>query len=144
MGRSGQPVQKPGGRGCTTSEIGREMVISDSSPACGGAAGTSGITRRSGYGYNWGPIGWRGGGLLGTQLRNAAGRTYLEGVSIAAIDSPAGTFAFGDTYDTPRMTLGIGFAGDVWNGTAGALNGNLAANRHRAGRRRHDAGNDLQ
>ena len=25
-------------------------------------------------------------------------------------------FAFGDTYDTPRMTVGIGFAADSWDG----------------------------
>ncbi len=76
-----------------------------------------GVQRYAGYGYNWGPIGWRGGGLLGTQLRNAAGRTYLEGRNLAAIQYPASMFAFGDTYDTPRMTVGIGFAGDTWTGT---------------------------
>ena len=33
---------------------------------------------------------------------------------------PAGTFAFGDTWDTPRMTVGIGFAADTWPGTSNA------------------------
>jgi prepilin-type N-terminal cleavage/methylation domain-containing protein/prepilin-type processing-associated H-X9-DG protein len=81
----------------------------------------------SGYGYNWGPIGWRGGGLLGAQvdinpaLIPATGCTttrQLPGVSIAAIDSPAEMFAYGDTWDTPRATVGIGFAADDWGGTS--------------------------
>ena len=37
---------------------------------------------------------------------------------MAALTFPASTFAFGDTYDTPRMTVGIGFAGCTWNGTS--------------------------
>ncbi len=80
---------------------------------------------RSSYGYNWGPIGWRGGGLLGAQVAVTppAGATctttsHLPGVSIAAIDSPAEMFAYGDTWDTPRATIGIGFAADEWNGTS--------------------------
>ncbi len=64
-----------------------------------------------GYGYNWGPIGWRGGGLLEAQQNdpNRPGHTYIPGKTLAAIDFPAQTFAFGDSYDTPRQTLGIGF-----------------------------------
>jgi prepilin-type N-terminal cleavage/methylation domain-containing protein/prepilin-type processing-associated H-X9-DG protein len=79
-----------------------------------------GIKRYSGYGYNWGPIMWRGGGLLGTQLRTPAGQTYIVGRSLAQIQFPAQTFAFGDTYDTPRMTVGIAFAADSWNGSSNA------------------------
>lgn len=79
-----------------------------------------GIKHFAGYGYNWGPIGWRGGGLLGIQLRNAAGQSYINGKSLAAISFPAQMYSFGDTYDTPRMTVGIGFSCDSWNGTANA------------------------
>lgn len=75
-----------------------------------------GAKRYSGYGYNWGPIGWRGGGLLGLQQRTPANQTYLVGVSTTSVESVAETFAFGDTYDTPRMTVGIGFALDTFNG----------------------------
>jgi len=76
-----------------------------------------GMRRYSGYGYNWGPIGWRGGGLLGQQVASGVGsQTYLKGVSLSQISFPASTYAFGDTYDTPRMTVGIGFSADSWNG----------------------------
>jgi prepilin-type N-terminal cleavage/methylation domain-containing protein/prepilin-type processing-associated H-X9-DG protein len=86
-----------------------------------------GIQKYSGYGYNWGPIGWRGGGLLNTQLRTPAGQTYITGKSLAEVQFPAQCFAFGDTYDTPRMTVGIGFSADTWTGTS---NGSL---RHTTG-----------
>jgi prepilin-type N-terminal cleavage/methylation domain-containing protein/prepilin-type processing-associated H-X9-DG protein len=73
-----------------------------------------------GYGYNWGPIGWRGGGLLGDQQAdpNSPGNNYIPGVSLAQITNPAQTYAFGDTYDTPRQTLGIGFSLCTYNGTS--------------------------
>ena len=82
----------------------------------------------SGYGYNWGPIGWRGGGLLGAQVLDtnpnkcnpSATANMLPGVSIASIDEPATMFAYGDTWDTPRATVGIGFAADDWAGTSNA------------------------
>ncbi len=82
-----------------------------------------------GYGYNWGPIGWRGGGLLERQQPDPArpAKTHIPGKSIAAFQYPAELFAFGDTYDTPRMTIGIGFSADSWNGTS---NGGL---RHTTG-----------
>jgi prepilin-type processing-associated H-X9-DG protein len=77
-----------------------------------------GMKRYAGYGYNWGPIGWRGGGLLGPQLRMpVTNQSYLVGVSATSIENVAEVFAYGDTYDTPRMTVGIGFAADTWNGT---------------------------
>jgi prepilin-type N-terminal cleavage/methylation domain-containing protein/prepilin-type processing-associated H-X9-DG protein len=80
-----------------------------------------GIKRYTGYGYNWGPIGWRGGGLLNLQeYDTVTGRSYLRGKNLSSVDQVAGTFAFGETYDTPRMTLGIGFAGDTWRGTKNA------------------------
>lgn len=75
-----------------------------------------------GYGYNWGPIGWRGGGLLERQQPDPQrpGSTHIPGKALAAIVAPAQTFAFGDTYDTPRMTVGIGFLADTWTGTSNA------------------------
>jgi prepilin-type processing-associated H-X9-DG protein len=86
-----------------------------------------GVQRHAGYGYNWGPIGWRGGGLLNTLLRTPTGQTFLTGKSLAEITNPADTLAFGDTYDTPRMTVGIGFAANTWPGT------NNGALRHTSG-----------
>src|ERR1051326_4986661 len=72
----------------------------------------------SGYGYNWGPIGWRGGGLLGAQQADPQKPTtnFIPGKTLAEIVFPAQTFAFGDTYDTPRQTLGIGFAACTFTG----------------------------
>jgi len=77
------------------------------------------LPRYSGYGYNWGPIGWRGGGLLGPQQFDSGRGTssWIPGISLASLQYPAQTFAFGDTYDTPRQTIGIGFAGDTWRGS---------------------------
>ena len=96
----------------------------DGGPRNQGGWGTGGaiysLRRYIGYGYNWGPIGWRGGGLLQRQQPTGLGHSHLPGVSIASIAEPAGTFAFGDTWDTPRMTVGIGFAADTWPGTSNA------------------------
>ncbi len=76
------------------------------------------LPKLSGYGYNWGPIGWRGGGLLGRQQPDTGrgASTWIPGKSLAEVLFPAATFAFGDTYDTPRQTVGMGFAGDTWTG----------------------------
>jgi prepilin-type N-terminal cleavage/methylation domain-containing protein/prepilin-type processing-associated H-X9-DG protein len=80
-------------------------------------------SRLSGYGYNWGPIHYRGGGLMGPSIAaipgDACGRRH-EGTSMASIDSPAEMFAYGDTYDTPRATVAISFAMDG----AGAMSRN--------------------
>jgi len=90
----------------------------------GRSSGPFQLRKYIGYGYNWGPIGWRGGGLLQRQQPDPVAaslginQTHIPGVSLASITEPAGTFAFGDTYDTPRMTIGIGFAADTWRGTA--------------------------
>lgn len=89
----------------------------------GGGAKSSGpyqLSHYVGYGYNWGPIGWRGGGLLERQQPdpNSPGSTHIPGKTLASIVFPAQTFAYGDTYDTPRMTLGIGFLADTWAGTS--------------------------
>jgi len=80
------------------------------------------LYKLSGYGYNWGPIGWRGGGLLGPEqsdpnFPSGSGVSYIPGVTLAQIIYPAQTFAFGDTYDTPRQTNGIGFSLCTYNGT---------------------------
>jgi len=94
---------------------------------------TDGVTHRLrnyvGYGYNWGPIGWRGGGLLQSEqyINGVSGTRHIPGKSLAEITNPANTFAFGDTWDTPRMTLGIGFAGDTFRGK------NNSALRHSGG-----------
>lgn len=84
----------------------------------GSAGGPFSVSHYVGYGYNWGPVGWRGGGLLGREqfVSGTSGPKYLPGTPLAAITFPASTFAFGDTYDTPRMTIGIYFAGDTWRG----------------------------
>jgi prepilin-type N-terminal cleavage/methylation domain-containing protein/prepilin-type processing-associated H-X9-DG protein len=65
-----------------------------------------------GYGYNWGPIQRRGGGLLGPQQLDPAfsdGTKYIPGISLAAMVAPASLVAFGDTYDTPRETIAFTF-----------------------------------
>lgn len=67
----------------------------------------------SAYGYNWGPFGWRGGGLLEAQTYPGS---VNRGKSMTSISSPANVFMFGDTYDTPRATVGIGFSGDHYTG----------------------------
>ncbi|AIE86240.1 hypothetical protein [Fimbriimonas ginsengisoli] len=72
-----------------------------------------GAKKLSAYGYNWGPFGWRGGGLL--EAQTAVG-SMNRGKSATSVSEPAKVFVFGDTYDTPRATVGIGFSGDDFNG----------------------------
>lgn len=83
-----------------------------------------------GYGYNWGPIQRRGGGLLlGQQYVNGvSGAKYIPGITLAAIVSPAQMFAFGDSYDTPRVTATMTFLLCTWTGNT---NSSL---RHQGGR----------
>lgn len=82
--------------------------------------GVYGAQYLSAYGYNWGPFGWRGGGMLNKQVavaRPTGGFGNMNaGISATSVVNPAQMFAFGDTYDTPRATIGIGFAGDTFNG----------------------------
>lgn len=75
------------------------------------------ITRgRNSFGYNWG---WEiraaeamineerctdGGPVVGCGSRG--GRRYNSGKSQSQLANPAGLFAFGNTYDTPRQTMG--------------------------------------
>ena len=74
--------------------------------------GVYGAKKISAYGYNWGPFGWRGGGMLEKQVALTKGNVNA-GKSMTSVTNPAGAFMFGDTYDTPRATVGIGFAGDA-------------------------------
>jgi prepilin-type N-terminal cleavage/methylation domain-containing protein/prepilin-type processing-associated H-X9-DG protein len=71
----------------------------------------------SGYGYNWGPIQRRGGGLLLGQQPDGVGGSVLPGISLAAMVAPAQLVAFGDTYDTPRETSTWTFLLCTWGGT---------------------------
>jgi prepilin-type N-terminal cleavage/methylation domain-containing protein len=64
----------------------------------------------TGYGYNWGPIQRRGGGLLlNQQLTPDGSGHFIPGRSMTSIQSPADMFAFGTSYDTTRVTMGITF-----------------------------------
>ena len=87
-------------------------------------SGFYGARKLSAYGYNWGPFGWRGGGLLEKQVvyvRPTGGNGNINsGKSATAVVDPATTFVFGDTYDTPRATIGMAFAGDRYNGVTNA------------------------
>jgi prepilin-type N-terminal cleavage/methylation domain-containing protein/prepilin-type processing-associated H-X9-DG protein len=82
--------------------------------------GVFGARFLSAYGYNWGPFGWRGGGMLNRQVavpRPTGGFGNMNaGISATSIVNPAQMFAFGDTYDTPRATIGLAFAGDTYRG----------------------------
>ena len=71
--------------------------------------------RYSGYGYNWGPYGHRGGGLT---LNGVKG--INPGITLAAIVAPAQMFAFGDTYDTPRQTMASEWILGNWTGSTQA------------------------
>jgi prepilin-type N-terminal cleavage/methylation domain-containing protein/prepilin-type processing-associated H-X9-DG protein len=95
----------------------------DDTAAAGGCDATGTICKIEGYAYNWGPINSRGGGLTAQKDSNG----IAQGISIAKIVAPADTFAFGDTYDTPRMNLGMWTQLCTYNGTS---NSGL---RHRAG-----------
>lgn len=72
-----------------------------------------------GYGYNWG-FHRRGGGLLGGQQPDPLrpGRKYIPGISLAQMISPSQLFAFGDSYDTPRVTMSMTFLLCTWPGTS--------------------------
>ena len=60
-----------------------------------------------GYGYNWGPQIYAGGGLLLPEQPIPGGGSVQPGRSLTSFDNPANTFVFGDTYDTPRPTIGM-------------------------------------
>ncbi|MFN3730411.1 MAG: prepilin-type N-terminal cleavage/methylation domain-containing protein [Fimbriimonadaceae bacterium] len=60
-----------------------------------------------GYGYNWGPQIYAGGGVLGPVVTLPDGGSIQAGRSLTSFEEPANLFVFGDTYDTPRPTLGM-------------------------------------
>lgn len=78
-------------------------------PAPGDAGcDASGNCILEGYGYNRGPINARGGGLLQEKVKDpVTGSDISPGVALAAVVKPADTFAFGDSDDTPRMSIGM-------------------------------------
>lgn len=77
--------------------------------------------RRRGFGYNWGFEIRGAGGMLDGELcssgatvptcPSATAHRFNAGKSITSMDDPARLFSYGDTYDTPRMTMG---AVDNW------------------------------
>jgi prepilin-type N-terminal cleavage/methylation domain-containing protein/prepilin-type processing-associated H-X9-DG protein len=100
------------------------LICPDRSDFCNGCMqngdGTSqgNNARIEGYGYNGGPLNTRGGGLLQVE-QTVNGVQYVElGISLAQIQTPAETFAFGDSYDTPRMGFAMTFLACTWNGTS--------------------------
>jgi len=74
-----------------------------------------------GVGYNWGPLQFDGGGLVSAQVTVGSIASNV-GISLAAIVSPADTFAFGDTMDAPFYTITANSIVSEWSGsTNGAL-----------------------
>lgn len=63
--------------------------------------------RALGYGYNWGPQIYAGGGVLDPEQAIPGGGSVQPGRSLTSFDEPANLFVFGDTYDTPRPTIGM-------------------------------------
>jgi prepilin-type N-terminal cleavage/methylation domain-containing protein/prepilin-type processing-associated H-X9-DG protein len=81
---------------------------------------------RMNYGYNWGPLIYAGGGLVGPVTaapQGPTGRAYQPGITLAAIVAPADTFAYMDTYDTYRPTNGADWLLDSFQAvtTTGAI-----------------------
>ncbi|MGV3618595.1 MAG: prepilin-type N-terminal cleavage/methylation domain-containing protein [Fimbriimonas sp.] len=60
-----------------------------------------------GYGYNWGPQIYAGGGVLDKEIPIPGGGSVQPGRSLTSFEEPANLFVFGDTYDTPRPTIGM-------------------------------------
>ncbi len=92
---------------------------------CGGPAGSGTMNpgnRCVGYGYNWGPYAYGGGGLIGPQTLTASSGSYSAGIALASIVAPANTMAFTDSYDTFRYTNGANWILSRYNGgTTGGL-----------------------
>lgn len=63
--------------------------------------------RCNGYGYNWGAQIYAGGGLLQPEQQFPGGGSYQAGISMTSMEEPANVYAFGDTFDTPRYTIGM-------------------------------------
>lgn len=62
--------------------------------------------RYNGYGYNWGPLTYGGGGVLYGQENVSSTINIQRGKPLAAFITPASLYAYGETYDTPRFTIG--------------------------------------
>jgi prepilin-type N-terminal cleavage/methylation domain-containing protein/prepilin-type processing-associated H-X9-DG protein len=81
--------------------------------------------RRFNYGYNWGPLIYAGGGLVGPvqyQANNVGTqRDFQAGKSMAALEAPAQIFVYSDSYDTYRPTMGADWLLDSYTG--GSRNG---------------------
>lgn len=81
-----------------------------------------------GYGYNWGPLQSFGntqtqGGLIEQmQFDRTNNQRIATGRAIAAVISPADTFAFGDTYDIPWYTVSIR---SILSNYSGSTNGGM-------------------
>jgi len=75
-----------------------------------------------GFGYNWGPIKRRGGGMLGRQqlVPGTTNEYFIPGINETSIVSPADMFDYTITYDTPRITMGIQFLMCTFTGTTSA------------------------
>lgn len=79
-----------------------------SDTGCGGLGNNQSFNpgaRCMGYGYNWGPLIYSGGGLL--QAETTTRPRTSRGKSLAQIVAPAQTMAFADSWDTHRYTMGI-------------------------------------
>jgi prepilin-type N-terminal cleavage/methylation domain-containing protein/prepilin-type processing-associated H-X9-DG protein len=75
--------------------------------------------RRMFYGFNWGPLIYAGGGLLGPvepAPQGPPGRNVQNGRAMADVVAPADTFVYMDSYDTYRPTNGADWLLDSWNG----------------------------
>ena len=90
-----------------------------------------GVPRANGkhfnYGYNWGPLIYAGGGLVGpvqVQPNNVGTpRDFQAGKSLAALVAPAQVFVYADSYDTYRPTMGADWLLDSYQG--GEKNGSV-------------------
>ncbi len=67
--------------------------------------------RCNAFGYNWGIHIYAGGGLLQAeqQIVDPVNGNYSvqPGISLTSVTAPADMIAFGDSYDTPRYTVGV-------------------------------------
>jgi prepilin-type N-terminal cleavage/methylation domain-containing protein len=78
-------------------------------------------SRYVGFGYNWGPILRRGGGLLDRQIADpnfpsgasgcvgSTSSTEIPGINLSQVQTPADMFSYAASYDTPRITMGADF-----------------------------------
>ncbi len=89
----------------------------------GGAGGNLRVTKpanfRTHYGYNWGPLIYAGGGLLGPEYSDtstAPATAVQDGIATAAVVAPADVFVYMDSYDTYRPSNGADWLLDSYSG----------------------------